>query len=47
VVKVQGEDEERAKYRCACTAGPVFDAARVLWPGEAASRARRRATVDA
>jgi dihydroorotate dehydrogenase electron transfer subunit len=41
VVKVQNTDETRAKYRCACTEGPVFDAARVRWPGEEVSRARR------
>ena len=35
-----GEDEPRRKYRCACTEGPVFDAARVVWPGEEDSRAR-------
>jgi len=43
VVRVQGEDEARWKYRCACTEGPVFDAARVVWPGEEDSRARRAA----
>jgi dihydroorotate dehydrogenase electron transfer subunit len=43
VVKVQDADETRARYRCACTEGPVFDAARVRWPGEEASRARRDA----
>jgi dihydroorotate dehydrogenase electron transfer subunit len=47
VVKVQREDEARAKYHCACTEGPVFDAALVLWPDEAESRARRRAKVEA
>ena len=41
VVRVQGEDEPRWKYRCACTEGPVFDSARVVWPGEEDSRARR------
>jgi dihydroorotate dehydrogenase electron transfer subunit len=41
VVKTQGEDEGRAKNRCACTEGPVFDAATVVWPGETASFARR------
>jgi dihydroorotate dehydrogenase electron transfer subunit len=40
VVRVQGADEARPKYRCACTEGPVFDAARVVWPGDEASRAR-------
>ena len=41
VVRVQDEDETRWRYRCACTEGPVFDAARVLWPGEDDSLARR------
>jgi dihydroorotate dehydrogenase electron transfer subunit len=43
VVRVQGPEEGRWKYRCACTEGPVFDAASVVWPGEEASRARRAA----
>ncbi len=43
VVRVQSGDEARPKYRCACTEGPVFDAARVVWPGETSSRARRLA----
>lgn len=43
VVRIQGEDDTRWKYRCACTEGPVFDAARVVWPGEAESSARRSA----
>lgn len=43
VVWIQKPDEPRPKYRCACTEGPVFDAATVVWPGEAASYARRRA----
>jgi dihydroorotate dehydrogenase electron transfer subunit len=42
VVTVQDDDEERPRYRCACTEGPVFDAARVCWPGEKTSLARRR-----
>jgi dihydroorotate dehydrogenase electron transfer subunit len=41
VVRVQGEDEGRWRYRCACTEGPVFDSARVVWPGEEDSHARR------
>ena len=41
VVRVQDADETRPKNRCACTDGPVFDSARVVWPGEDASRARR------
>jgi dihydroorotate dehydrogenase electron transfer subunit len=46
VVRVQGEDEARWKYRCACTEGPVFDAARVVWPGEDDSKARRARGED-
>jgi dihydroorotate dehydrogenase electron transfer subunit len=41
VVWIQGADETKAKYRCACTEGPVFDASVVVWPGESASLARR------
>jgi dihydroorotate dehydrogenase electron transfer subunit len=41
VVRVQGGDEPRWRYRCACTEGPVFDSARVVWPDEPDSRARR------
>lgn len=44
VVRTQGPAEERPKYRCACTEGPVFDAARVVWPGDEASAARRAVT---
>jgi dihydroorotate dehydrogenase electron transfer subunit len=43
VVRVQGPAEARWKYSCACTEGPVFDAASVVWPGEEDSRARRAA----
>lgn len=43
VVRIQQADEPRAKYRCACTEGPVYDAAVVVWPGEESSLARRRA----
>jgi dihydroorotate dehydrogenase electron transfer subunit len=43
VVRVQGANEARWKYRCACTEGPVFDSATVVWPGEEGSRARRGA----
>jgi dihydroorotate dehydrogenase electron transfer subunit len=43
VVPVQAADEPRPRYRCACTEGPVFDAARVVWPGEVASREHRLA----
>jgi dihydroorotate dehydrogenase electron transfer subunit len=41
VVEIQDGEDSRAHYRCACTEGPVFDAARVRWPGEDVSRARR------
>ena len=44
VVFTQGKDEPRPKYRCACTEGPVFDAARVVWPGESVSALRRGAS---
>jgi dihydroorotate dehydrogenase electron transfer subunit len=47
VVFTQGQDETRAKYRCACTEGPVVDASLVVWPGDSESRARRRAKVEA
>jgi dihydroorotate dehydrogenase electron transfer subunit len=32
VVWIRRPDEVKAKYRCACTEGPVFDAAHVVWP---------------
>lgn len=41
VVKIQEAEQERAKYRCACTEGPVFDARTVVWHGETMSFARR------
>ncbi|HEY6554218.1 MAG TPA: dihydroorotate dehydrogenase electron transfer subunit [Vicinamibacteria bacterium] len=47
VVFTQGPAEPRAKYRCACTEGPVFDSSLVVWPGDTESRARRRAEVEA
>ncbi len=43
VVFTQDAAEPKPKYRCACTEGPVFDAARVVWPGETSSRRRREA----
>lgn len=42
VVPIQEGDRERPKLRVACTEGPVFDAATVVWSGEASSAARRR-----
>jgi len=44
VVRVQGPDDARWRYRCACTEGPVFDAGEVVWPGDGESEARRRAS---
>ena len=35
VVRIRREGEPRAKYRCACTEGPVFDAREVVWEGQA------------
>jgi dihydroorotate dehydrogenase electron transfer subunit len=43
VVWIQTGDETRPRYRCACTEGPIFDADVVVWPGDEASAARRRA----
>jgi dihydroorotate dehydrogenase electron transfer subunit len=34
VVRIRERGDER--YRCACTEGPVFDAATVVWDGAAA-----------
>jgi hypothetical protein len=31
VVFVQRPGEAKPRYRCACTDGPVFDAATVVW----------------
>ncbi len=42
VVRIQEATEPHARYRCACTEGPVFDAATVVWHGEAESSARRQ-----
>jgi dihydroorotate dehydrogenase electron transfer subunit len=47
VVSVQAREEPLPRYRCACTEGPVFDAATLVWPGESASGARRRAGIPA
>jgi dihydroorotate dehydrogenase electron transfer subunit len=41
VVRIQERGEPQPRYRCACTEGPVFDAACVVWPGEASSSAHR------
>lgn len=46
VVRIQGPHEAQPKYRCACTEGPIFDAARVVWPGDQASQARREASSE-
>ena len=42
VVFTQDAAEPKPKYRCACTEGPVFDAARVVWPGERKLAAKAR-----
>lgn len=43
VVWTQAASDARARYRCACTEGPVFDSRTVVWHGEAESAARRAA----
>lgn len=43
VVPIQKAEETRPKNRCACTEGPVFDSADVVWHGDAMSVARQRA----
>ena len=47
VVPIQGAEDPRPRYRCACTEGPVFDAVTVVWAGEGSSLARRRALEEA
>lgn len=41
VVPIQGADDGRPRFRCACTEGPVFDARDVVWRGQDRSLARR------
>ena len=41
VVRIQHAGDPRPRYKCACTEGPVFDAATVAWPGESGSLAGR------
>jgi len=41
VVQIRRPGEERARYRCACTEGPVFDASTVVWPDLPGGSARR------
>jgi dihydroorotate dehydrogenase electron transfer subunit len=41
VVRIQRAVDERPKYRCACTEGPVFDASTVVWDDESAPGAER------
>lgn len=43
VVWIQRAEESRARYRCACTEGAVFDSSVVVWPGETESAAARGA----
>jgi dihydroorotate dehydrogenase electron transfer subunit len=40
VVRIQRPGEPRAKYRCACTEGPVFDAREVVWAEPTPARAQ-------
>ena len=40
VVRIQEGGETKPRYRCACTDGPVFDAATVVWQGRRALRRR-------
>jgi dihydroorotate dehydrogenase electron transfer subunit len=47
VVWIQRGQDEQPHRRCACTEGPVFDSADVVWSGEHASRARRAALAAA
>jgi dihydroorotate dehydrogenase electron transfer subunit len=47
VVWMQGAQEARPRYRCACTEGPVFDSREVVWAGDGASRARLDALAGA
>lgn len=47
VVWIQRAEEGRARYRCACTEGPVFDSRAVVWHGETESAARRAAAAHA
>jgi dihydroorotate dehydrogenase electron transfer subunit len=35
VVRIRRPVDDRPKYRCACTEGPVFDAGTVIWDGAA------------
>jgi dihydroorotate dehydrogenase electron transfer subunit len=45
VVWIQTAGQERPRYRCACTEGPVFDAATVVWPGDTTSAAVRHGST--
>ena len=47
VVPIQRAGEPRAKFRCACTEGPVFDAREVVWAGEQRSWAARAGAAEA
>jgi dihydroorotate dehydrogenase electron transfer subunit len=47
VVWIQQAQEEEPHRRCACTEGPIFDAAHVVWRGDESSRARRQARQGA
>lgn len=47
VVWIQRGQEAQPHHRCACTEGPVFDSAEVVWHGQPMSRARREAVATA
>jgi dihydroorotate dehydrogenase electron transfer subunit len=47
VVWMQGAQEARPRYRCACTEGPVFDAREVVWAGDESSSARAETLAGA
>jgi dihydroorotate dehydrogenase electron transfer subunit len=46
VVPIQRAGEDRPKFRCACTEGPVFDARDVVWHGQTASVSRRERKAE-
>jgi dihydroorotate dehydrogenase electron transfer subunit len=46
VVPIQRAREDRPRFRCACTEGPVFDARDVVWRGQGVSTARRERQAE-
>ncbi|MBN2372096.1 MAG: dihydroorotate dehydrogenase electron transfer subunit [Vicinamibacteria bacterium] len=45
VVPTRKANEERPRYRCACTEGPVFESSEVVWTDDRASPSRARETT--